>query len=101
VFDLIDLHRKADAAHLAAIEEANRLERMRGVSWVDWGSITEKPCHDENDAFEVLVGAAATTLAWRSTEKRKSNVVELRLPFACSTISRSYASLARRPEKFA
>jgi hypothetical protein len=44
---------------LAAIDEANRLEDLHGV---DWGSITEKPCHDENAAFETLLGAAATTL---------------------------------------
>lgn len=55
VFDLIDIHRKAHAAHLAAIKEADRL----GESW---SGITEQPCVDENDAFEILVGAAATTL---------------------------------------
>jgi hypothetical protein len=59
VFDLIDIHRKAHAAHLAAIKEADRLEGMHGGSWSD---ITEQPCNDENDAFEALLAAAATTL---------------------------------------
>jgi hypothetical protein len=58
-FDLIDLHRKAEAAHLAAIKELSRFEES-GDCEHDW--ITEKPCHDEFDAFDALVGAAATTL---------------------------------------
>ncbi len=56
IFGAIDAHRKASAAHMAAIDEAERL----GLH--DWSSITEKPCDDENDAFKVLVEAAATTL---------------------------------------
>jgi len=43
---------------LAALDEAGRLEK---TGLIDWG-ITEQPCHDENDAFHHLVGAAATTL---------------------------------------
>jgi hypothetical protein len=59
VFDLIEIHRKAHAAHYAAIHELGRLEEAgdRNSGW-----ITEQPCHDENDAFDELVAAAATTL---------------------------------------
>jgi hypothetical protein len=59
VFELIEAHRAAHATHLAAIDEAARLEDLHGDGW---GSITEKPCHDENEAFEILLGATATTL---------------------------------------
>lgn len=55
VFELIEAHRVAGAAHAAAIRDADRLGGFR------WGHITEKPCHDENEAFEALVRAAATT----------------------------------------
>jgi hypothetical protein len=58
VFELIEAHRKANAAHYAAIRELDRLEK---TGFVDWG-ITEKPCDDENDAFDQLVAASATTL---------------------------------------
>jgi hypothetical protein len=60
VFDLIDAHRKACAAHLAAIQLQNRVEKIRGAGRGNW--ITEKPCHDENDAFEALVSAAVNTV---------------------------------------
>jgi hypothetical protein len=59
VFGLIEAHRSAHAVHLAAIDEAERLEVLHGD---DRGAITEKPFHDENDAFEALVLAAATSL---------------------------------------
>jgi hypothetical protein len=62
VFGLIDAHRKAEAAHLAAIKELDRLDRNPGFK--DWG-ITEQPCHDEFAAFDALVGAVATTLLRR------------------------------------
>jgi hypothetical protein len=56
----IDEHRKAHVAHLAAIDELSRLEKIHG----DWdGSITEKPCDDDCDTFDFLVGTAATTIA--------------------------------------
>jgi len=61
IFAAIDEHRNAYAAHLASIDELARLEKIHGLDAAD-GSITEKPCHDENDAFEALVAAAATTL---------------------------------------
>jgi hypothetical protein len=54
IYAAIDAHRKANAAHWAA------LKASEGTT--DWG-ITEQSCHDENDAFEVLIGAPATTLA--------------------------------------
>jgi hypothetical protein len=60
VFGLIEAHRKTNAAHLAAIKELSRLEKVHGFGG-DW-AITQKPCDDENDAFEILVGAAATTV---------------------------------------
>jgi hypothetical protein len=59
VFDLIEIHRKAHAAHYAAIHELGRLEEAG--DW-DSGWITEQPCRDENNAFDELVAAAATTL---------------------------------------
>jgi hypothetical protein len=60
IFDLIDIHRKAAAAHLAAMQLQNRVEKIRGAGRGSW--ITEQPCHDENDAFEALVGAAVNTV---------------------------------------
>ena len=39
---LIEAHRTARAAHLAAIDEQNRLERL-GDSNADW--VTDGPCH--------------------------------------------------------
>jgi hypothetical protein len=62
IFAAIDAHRKAHADHLAAIGELSRLEKIHGVGGRDW-SITEKPCDDENEAFGLLVGTAATTVA--------------------------------------
>jgi len=59
VFVLIDAHRRACKKHLVALDEANRLELVGA----DWADITEKPCHDENDAFEILLAAPATTIA--------------------------------------
>jgi hypothetical protein len=43
----------------------NRLERIHRDAD---GSITEKPCQDENKAFGFLVGAAATTVAGLSAK---------------------------------
>ena len=37
---------------------ANRLEED-GISWT---TVTEKPCHDANEAFEVMLAGATTTL---------------------------------------
>ena len=62
VLDLIDTHRKAHAAHMAALKLLNRLERKYGVA-SRYGWVTTKPCNDENDAFEVLVAAPATSMS--------------------------------------
>ncbi|MBR1277736.1 hypothetical protein [Bradyrhizobium sp. AUGA SZCCT0283] len=61
IFVAIDKHKKANAAHQASIDELARLERILGDE-AD-GSIAEKPCRDENVAFSLLVGTAATTVA--------------------------------------
>jgi hypothetical protein len=46
---------------LAAIKELDRLERIHGDA--AYGSFTEKPCHDDCETFDLLVGTAATTVA--------------------------------------
>jgi hypothetical protein len=61
IFATIEKHKKAAAAHLDAIQVQNRIAKIRGSASANW--ITEKPCHDENDAFDALVGAAVTTRA--------------------------------------
>jgi hypothetical protein len=61
IFAAIERYNGAAAAHLAAIDELALLEKIHGVELAD-GSITEKPCCDEDDAFEALLAAAATTL---------------------------------------
>ena len=45
---------ETNAAHWAALKAAE--------DSTDWG-ITDKPCHDENDAFDHLIGVAATTFS--------------------------------------
>jgi hypothetical protein len=59
VYEAIDRHRAAAAAHLTAINELHRLESIYGGGCAN--RITEKPCRDENDAFDALVGAVAST----------------------------------------
>ena len=59
IYAAIDRHRRTLAIHLAAIDEFARLERAHGVQS---DCITEKPCHDDNEAFGRLVGTAATTV---------------------------------------
>jgi hypothetical protein len=61
IYAAIEKPRAAAAAHLLAIEEQNRIQRIHGFGRGDW--ITEKPCHDENDAFGTLVRALASTRA--------------------------------------
>jgi len=67
IFDLIESHRRADAAHRKALDVQARFERRHGACNRSW-EISEKPCHDEDDAFEALVAGVATTqpglLAW-------------------------------------
>jgi hypothetical protein len=60
VFSLIGAHRMAQAAHLIAIEEQNRLERL-GDPDADW--VTERPCHADVDTFHDLIETAPTTFA--------------------------------------
>jgi hypothetical protein len=60
VFDRIGAHRKAHAAHLRSLNLQNRFERRFGIGEGTW--ISEKPCHEENDAFEKMVTTPATTL---------------------------------------
>jgi hypothetical protein len=59
IYAAIERHKAAAAAHLEAIEEQNRIQRIHGFGRGNW--ITEKPCRDENDAFGTLVGAVAST----------------------------------------
>jgi hypothetical protein len=61
VFELIEIHRKAHIAHLAALELQNRFERRYGIGGSSW--VSEKPCHDENDAFVAFVAEPATTIS--------------------------------------
>jgi hypothetical protein len=60
VFGLIEAHRTARAAHLVALEEQTRLDRI-GDRSSDW--IAEGPCHADMDAFNDLIETAPTTFA--------------------------------------
>jgi hypothetical protein len=60
LFDLIDLHRKAHAAHMASLKLQNRFERRYGIGEGSW--VSEKSCHDEDDAFMAFVAEPATTV---------------------------------------
>jgi hypothetical protein len=60
VFELIDAHRKAHAAHVASLELQSRLEEKHGIGKVSW--ISTKPCHEEDAAFVAFVAAPATTM---------------------------------------
>jgi hypothetical protein len=62
IFAAIEAHRAANAAHEAAIAEGARLEKLHGFM-DEWSRITKKPCDDENEAFDILVGAPAATIA--------------------------------------
>ncbi len=59
VFELIEIHRKAHAAHMVSLELQSRFDRRYGGGG---GWISEKPCCDEDDAFEAFVAAPATTM---------------------------------------
>ena len=59
IFDLIEAHRRAHVAHTDALTLQNRLEIAHDP---DAYLVSAKPCDDENDAFEALVTASATTL---------------------------------------
>ena len=60
IINLIEVHRKAHAAHMASLELQNRFERRYGAGKGSW--VSTKPCHDENEAFEAFIAAPATTL---------------------------------------
>jgi hypothetical protein len=51
VFDLIEAHRRAHVAHMDALTLQDRLERAHDP---DAGRVSEKPCHDEDEAFEAF-----------------------------------------------
>ena len=57
IFNLIEAHRKAHAAHMASLELLNRFERRYGAGQGSW--VSTKPCHDEDDAFVAFVAAPA------------------------------------------
>lgn len=60
VFGLIETHRSARAAHLAAIEEQSRLELLgdADAAWVAGGA-----CDAEWDSLDTLIGTAPVTFA--------------------------------------
>jgi hypothetical protein len=60
IFDLINSHRAARAAHLAAIDEQNRLDRLGDP---DADSVAEGPCDAEWDSLDALIGSAPVTFA--------------------------------------
>jgi hypothetical protein len=60
VFELIEAHRKAHAAHMAALHLQTRFERRYGAGHGHW--ISTKPCHDEDDAFTAFVAEPAATM---------------------------------------
>jgi hypothetical protein len=60
IFAVIAEHRRTHAAHMESLVLQNRLERKHSS---DCGWVSEKSCHDENDAFEALVATPAITLA--------------------------------------
>jgi hypothetical protein len=60
VFELIEAHRKAHAAHMAALQLQNRFERRYGIGGASW--VSTKACHDEDDAFEAFVTEPAATV---------------------------------------
>jgi hypothetical protein len=60
VFDLIEAHRAAFAAWMAALALQARLERAGDRDAAN--EVAENPCHEANEAFQALVGASATTM---------------------------------------
>jgi hypothetical protein len=60
VFGLIEAHRTADAAHLAALEEQSQPEAI-GDPEANW--LTAEPCHAAMDAFNQFIETAPTTFA--------------------------------------
>ena len=66
VFDLIEMHRRTHAAHVESLALQSRLERKHGIGSCGW--VSEKPCNEEDAAFDALVTAPAITvpglIAW-------------------------------------
>jgi hypothetical protein len=60
IYAAIGQHRRAQAVHLAAIDEFARLEKCYGVQSDD---VTKKARDDANESFGLLIGMAATTAA--------------------------------------
>jgi hypothetical protein len=60
VFDLIEIHRKAQTAHMTSLDLQARFERRYGIGKGGW--VSTKPCHDEDDAFMTLVAEPAATV---------------------------------------
>jgi hypothetical protein len=60
VFELIEAHRKAHAAHMAALQLQTRFERRYGIGGQGW--VSEKACGDENVAFIAFVAEPAATM---------------------------------------
>jgi hypothetical protein len=60
VYGLIEAHRQAQAAHIIALAEQDRLERIGDPAA---GGIAEGPCHADMDAFNDLIETAPTTFA--------------------------------------
>jgi hypothetical protein len=59
IYATIEVHRQAHVAHTDALTLQHRLDIAYDP---DAYLVSAKPCDDENDAFEALVTAAATTL---------------------------------------
>jgi hypothetical protein len=66
VFDLIETHRRTHVAHMESLALQSRLERKHGIGSCRW--VSEKPCNEEDAAFNALVTAPAITvpglIAW-------------------------------------
>ena len=60
IYAAIELHRRTHVAHMESLALQSRLERKHGIGKCGW--VSEKPCHEEDNAFDALVTASATTL---------------------------------------
>jgi hypothetical protein len=61
VFALIEAHRSARAAHLAAIAEQTRLEQIGNMS-LAW-DVAAAPCQADSDTFDELIETVPLTFA--------------------------------------
>jgi hypothetical protein len=59
ILELIEAHRRARTALMTAMKTQNRFEKCHGAGAGNW--VTTQPCHRENDVFEELAAASATT----------------------------------------